>query len=43
MNLKKGYQLGANLLKDEKGDVHAHSYCIFNRWKKHLCQLQNAD
>jgi hypothetical protein len=31
------------LLKDEKGDVHAHSNRIFNRRKKHLCQLLDAD
>ena len=42
MNFKKGHQLGANLLKDEKCDVRAHSYCIFYKWKKHLCQLQNV-
>lgn len=23
--------------------MHAHSNCIFNRWKKHLCQLLNVD
>jgi hypothetical protein len=39
---KKGYQPRTNLVKDERGDLLAHSYTILNRWKNYFCQLLNV-
>jgi hypothetical protein len=30
---KKGYQFRTNLVKDERGDLHANLHTIFNRWR----------
>jgi hypothetical protein len=38
----KGYQPRTNLVKDEDGDLLAHSHSILNRWKNYLCQLLNV-
>jgi len=40
-DFKKGYQLGINILKDEKGDLVADSYSIWARWRNHFYQLLN--
>jgi hypothetical protein len=37
--LKRGYQLRNNLVKDENGDLLADSHNILNRWKNHSFQL----
>jgi hypothetical protein len=33
IELKTGYQLGTNMIKDEDGDLLADSHNILNRWK----------
>jgi hypothetical protein len=30
------------LVRDERGDLHADSHKILNRWKNHFCQLLNV-
>ena len=42
-DFKKGYQPGTNIVKDEKGDLVADSYCILARWRDHLSQLLNIN
>jgi hypothetical protein len=37
------YQLTANFIKDETGDLLANSQCILKRPKNHFCQLINAN
>jgi hypothetical protein len=37
-----GYKRRNNLVKDERGDLHADPHKIFNRWKNYFCQFQNA-
>jgi hypothetical protein len=39
---KKGYQLSTNLVKDERGDLHADPYKIVNLWMNYFCQLLNV-
>jgi hypothetical protein len=39
---KRGYQPGSNLMKDENGDLLAHSHSILNRWKNYFFQLLNV-
>jgi hypothetical protein len=34
--LKRGYQLRNNLVKDENGDLLADSHNILNRWKNYF-------
>jgi predicted metalloendopeptidase len=34
---KKGYQLSTNLVKDERGDLHADPYKIVNLWMNYFC------
>ena len=36
--LKEGYQPWTDLVKDQKGNFHADSYIVLNRWKNHLFQ-----
>jgi hypothetical protein len=38
----KGYQPRTNIVKDENGDLLAHSHNIFNRQKNYFCQLLNV-
>jgi hypothetical protein len=40
--VKKGYQLGSNLMKDENGNLHGDSHSILNRWKNCFSQLSKA-
>jgi hypothetical protein len=35
--LKKGYQPGTNMLKEENCNLLADSNSILNRWKNYLC------
>jgi hypothetical protein len=35
-DFKKGYQPRTNIVKDEKGDLIAHSHSILARWKNHF-------
>jgi hypothetical protein len=39
--LKKGYQPGTNMVKEENGDLLADSHSISNRWKNYFYQLFN--
>jgi hypothetical protein len=39
---KKGYQPRTNLVKDERGHLHAASHKILNRWKNFFCELLNV-
>ena len=41
-DFKKGYQLGCNIVKDEKGDVVADSHSIVASWRKYFSQLFNV-
>jgi hypothetical protein len=38
---KKGYQPRTNLVKDERGDLLAHTHKSLNRWKNYFCQILN--
>jgi hypothetical protein len=38
-DFKKGYQPGANKVKDKKGDLVAESHTILTRWRNHFSQL----
>jgi hypothetical protein len=40
--LKKGYQSWINLVKDQKGNLHADSHIVLNRWKNHFFKSLNA-
>jgi hypothetical protein len=40
--LKECYQPRTNLVKDENGYLLPDSHDIFNRWKKHFCELLNV-
>jgi hypothetical protein len=40
--LKRGYQLRNNLVKDENGDQLADSHKILKRWKNHFSELLNV-
>jgi hypothetical protein len=40
-DLKKVYQPGTNILKDEKGDLVADSHRILARWRNHFSQILN--
>jgi hypothetical protein len=40
--LKRGYQLRNNLVKDENGDLLVDSHDILNRWKNYFFQLLNV-
>jgi hypothetical protein len=37
--LKKGYHLTTNILKDKKGEMVADSHSISNRDRNYFCQL----
>jgi hypothetical protein len=39
---KKGYQPRTNLVKEERGDLHADPHQILNRWKNYFCELLNV-
>ena len=39
---KKGYQPTCNIVKDEKGDLVAHSHSIAARWRNYFSQLFNV-
>jgi hypothetical protein len=39
---KKGYQPRTNLVKNEEGDLLAHSHSILARWTNHFFQLFNV-
>ncbi|PNF20265.1 hypothetical protein B7P43_G15396 [Cryptotermes secundus] len=41
-DLKRGYQLSSNLVKDENCDLLADSHNILNRWKNYFSQLLNV-
>ena len=41
-DFKKGYQPRTIILKDEKGDLVAHSRSIMTRWKNYFSQLLNV-
>jgi len=41
IDFKKGYQPRTNIMKDEKGDLVAHSRSNLDRWRKHFSQLLN--
>jgi hypothetical protein len=41
-DFKKGYQPRNNLVKDENGELLAHSQIILNRWKKNFSQILSA-
>jgi len=41
IDLKKGYQPGTNIVKDEKGDLVAYSHSIVARRRNHFSQLLN--
>jgi len=38
----KGHQSRTNLVKDENGDLLAHSHSTLNRGKNYYCQLLNV-
>ena len=40
-DLKKGYQLRTNIVKDEKGDLVTDFHFILAKWRKHFSQLLN--
>jgi hypothetical protein len=40
-NLKKGYQPGTSILKDEKDDLAADSHSTLARWRNHISKLLN--
>jgi hypothetical protein len=40
-DLNKGYQLRANIIKDEKCDLVTDSHIILARWRNHYSQLFN--
>jgi hypothetical protein len=40
-DFKKGYQPRTYIVKDEKGDLVAHSHSILAKWRKHFSQLLN--
>jgi hypothetical protein len=40
--LKRGYQPGNKLVKDENGDLLADSHNILSRWKNYFSQLLNV-
>jgi len=42
MTLKKGYQPRTNIVKDEKRDFVAESYCILARWRNIFFKLLNV-
>jgi hypothetical protein len=41
--IKKGYKIRTNLVKDERGDLVADPHKILNRWKNYFCQLLNVN
>jgi hypothetical protein len=40
--LKKGYRLKTNLVKDERGDLPVDPQKMLSRWKNYFCQLLNV-
>jgi len=40
--VKKGYQPGTNIVKDENGDLFTDSHSILARWRNHCSQLPNV-
>ena len=41
-DVKKGYQPGTDIVKDEKGDNVADCHRILDRWRNHSSQLQSV-
>jgi hypothetical protein len=41
-DIKRGYRVRSNLVKDENGDMHADSQHILNRWKNYFSHLLNV-
>ena len=41
-DVKKGYQPGTDIVKDEKGDNVADCHSILDRWQNHFSQLQSV-
>jgi hypothetical protein len=41
-NFKNGYQPRTYVVKDQKGDLVAHSHSILARWRNHFSQLLNV-
>jgi hypothetical protein len=41
-SIKKGYQLGTNIVKDEKGNLAADCHSILTRWRNYFSQLLNV-
>jgi hypothetical protein len=42
-DLKKGYWLRTDIVKDEKGDLVADCHSISARWRNHFSQLLNVN
>ena len=41
-DMKKGYQPGTRIVKDEKGDLVADSHSIMARWRNYFSQILNV-
>jgi len=41
-DFRKGYQTRTIIVKNEKGDLVAGSYCILSRWRNYFSQLLKA-